>query len=290
MTSAGSVVRVAVAQLAPRIGDLSGNRELVGIAIRAAAEAGAEIVVLPELVSSGYVFESREEAMGLAESPAGATVSGWAEAARRHGVAVIGGFCELGADDVLHNSAALVDRDGLRAVYRKVHLWDREKSVFEAGDDAPPIVRTGRCSIGLGICYDLEFPEFTRGLALRGADLLAFPTNSPDLGGRSQPYPMEVIVAMATAQTNRVFVAVADRCGTERGVDWVGATVIAGPDGWPVAGPPPEPMPSLAVADCDLEWARDKSWGPANDLFADRRPSLYTSLHAADLGDVPAER
>lgn len=290
MTSGGPVVRVAVAQLAPRIGDVRGNRELSGAAIRDAAEAGAEVVVLPELASSGYVFESRDEALLLAESRVGPTISGWADAARRHGIAVIGGFCELGDDHALYNSAALVDRDGLRAVYRKVHLWEREKSVFEPGSDAPPIVRTGACAVGVGICYDLEFPEFTRGLALGGADLLAFPTNSPDLGGRSEPHPMEVVVSMATAHVNRVFVAVADRCGRERGVDWVGATVIVGPDGWPAAGPPPERVPTIAVADCDLAQARDKSWGPANDLFADRRPSLYAAFQAADLGDVRAER
>jgi 5-aminopentanamidase len=80
---------------------------------------------------------------------------------------------------------------------------------------------------------------------------------------------------MATAATNRIFVAACDRCGSERGVDWVAGTAIAGPDGWLLAGPPEAPEPALLVADVDLAAARDKSLGPRNDALADRRPALY---------------
>jgi predicted amidohydrolase len=67
----------------------------------------------------------------------------------------------------------------------------------------------------------------------------------------------------------------ADRCGAERGVDWVGGSVIAGPDGYPLAGPAAGDGPELLVADLDLGRARDKRTGPSNDVFADRRPELY---------------
>src|SRR5262245_60913337 len=230
-------VVVACAQLAPTLGDVEKNRQDGLDAIERAAADGAGLVVLPELSSSGYVFAGGDEAAALAEPADGATVSGWAEAASRLGVVIAGGFPESDGGE-LFNSAALVDPSGVRAVYRKLHLWDREKLVFRAGDAPPPLVDTAAGRIGLGICYDLMFPELTRRLALAGADVLVFPTNSPLLGPSPGPLPMDVAVAVTTAYVNRVFVAVADRCGTERGVGWVGASVIAGPSGKLLAGPP----------------------------------------------------
>ena len=88
---------------------------------------------------------------------------------------VVGGFCELAPDGRLHNSSALVDGDGVRAVYRKLHLWGEEPRWFVPGDKAAPIVETRHGRIGLGVCYDIEFPELTRGLGLAGADLIALP-------------------------------------------------------------------------------------------------------------------
>jgi predicted amidohydrolase len=86
---------------------------------------------------------------------------------------------------------------------------------------------------------------------------------------------MEVLCAMVAASTNRMAVAACDRCGTERGVEWVAGTAIAGPDGWLLAGPPAAPEPALLVADVDLAAARDKALGPRNDALGDRRPALY---------------
>jgi len=77
---------------------------------------------------------------------------------------------------------------------------------------------------------------------------------------------------MVTAATNRMAVAVCDRCGPERGVEWVAGTSIAGPDGWLLAGPAPAEDPALLLADVDLAATRDKSLGPRNDVHADRLP------------------
>ncbi|MGH8350141.1 MAG: nitrilase-related carbon-nitrogen hydrolase, partial [Pseudomonas sp.] len=171
MSSVKSTV-VACCQLAPKIGDLAHNRTLTERAIRQAAFQGAQIVVLPELVQSGYLFADRDEALNLAETVDGPTLHLWQALARELNLVIVGGFCERLPGDELANSAAMIDANGLRAVYRKAHLWDAEKDIFTAGDAPPPVVETVHGRLGMLICYDLEFPEWVRLPALAGADLL----------------------------------------------------------------------------------------------------------------------
>jgi 5-aminopentanamidase len=273
-----ATVRVAACQLAPSVGDLEGNRARALAAIDAAAAAGAQVVVLPELAASGYVFRDAEEARGLAEPPDGPTVAGWSERAAAHGLAIAGGFAEAGEGGRLFNSAALVDPSGVLAVYRKAHLWDREALVFTPGAEPPPVVDSVHGRLGLMVCYDLEFPEWVRLAALGGAELLCVPTNWPREARPDGERPMEVLRAMAAASTNRIAIAACDRCGAERGVEWVAGSAIVGPDGWLLAGPPGAPEPALLLADVDLAAARDKALGPRNDALADRRPDLYAGV------------
>jgi 5-aminopentanamidase len=265
--------RIACAQLAPVIGDLEGNRARAAAAVEEAAAQGAALVVLPELCTSGYVFADADEARSLAEPADGPTAAAWHELARRHDLVVVGGLCERDHDGALRNSAIVVDRDGVRAVYRKTHLWDREQLIFVAGDEPPPVVETDAGRIGVAICYDAIFFELLRGLALAGADVIAVPTNSPVLGRVAQPLAMELVVAMAAAHVNRVHVAQADRTGDERGVSWVGASAIVDVSGELLAGP--IDGAGLLVAEIDPARARDKRWGERNDVLADRRPELY---------------
>src|SRR5437763_10564821 len=119
-------VVVACCQLAPVLGDPAANRELAADAVTRAAARGASVVVLPELASSGYVFESQAEARACAETSDGETVVLWMRLAAEHGLVIVGGFCEKAAGQV-YNSAVLVDHGRLRCVYRKAHLWDRER-------------------------------------------------------------------------------------------------------------------------------------------------------------------
>ena len=272
---------VACCQLAPRIGDLDGNRARATRAVEAAAARGARIVLLPELCSSGYVFHDAAEARSLAEPADGPTTGGWAELARDLDLVVIGGFAELDGDGVLRNSAALVDASGVRAVYRKAHLWDRESLVFTPGDDAPPVVETDRGRIGVMVCYDLEFPEWVRLPALAGAQLLAAPANWPASAVALDGLSGEGVRARANACVNRMYVAVSDRHGHERGVDWVGGSMLVDPDGRLLAGPPPDGGEAIVIADCDLAVADDKRISERNDVFGDRRPELYGPVAAA---------
>jgi predicted amidohydrolase len=268
-------VRVACQQIAPAVGDLEGNRRLTSDAIGAAVTAGAQVVVLPELATSGYVFESAEEARSCAEPADGPTLRSWSQEAARGDAVVVGGFCELGDDGLLYNAAALVDATGVVAVYRKIHLWDREQLFFEPGSECAPVVETRFGRIGVQICYDLNFPEVVRGLALAGADLVVLPTNSPRFPRPEGERPMEIVLAMASAHLNHVFFAVCDRCGAERGVEWVGGSVVCDEWGWILAGPPSDFGPGLVLAECDLARARAKAWNERNDVLGDRRPELY---------------
>ena len=171
---------IAVAQLAIAVGEPDANRQAAAAAVAEAAAAGARLVVLPELCDSGYVFEGADEARGLATSAAGnVTLRQWRSLADAHRLVIVGGFCELGADGRLYNSAAVVDASGTRAVYRKAHLWDKEKLVFTPGDAPPPVVDTEVGRVAVLVCYDLEFPEWVRLAALDGADLVAAPVNWP---------------------------------------------------------------------------------------------------------------
>jgi predicted amidohydrolase len=272
------VTRVAAVQLAPVVGDLDGNVARATTALKQVLAQGADVVVLPELTTSGYVFETAEEARAAAIRPDDQRFAEWAALlATRPGAVLVVGFAEE-ADDALYNSSAIVTADGVQAVYRKVHLWDREKLFFRPGDARPPVVETTHGRIGTMICFDLEFPEWTRIVALAGADLLAAPTNWP-LGPRPNDERVaEVQIAIATARMNHMAIAFADRSGTERGVDWSEGTGIVGADGWlrDTAGS----GTGSASADHDLLESRNKGQTELVDLFGDRRPDLYRGLEA----------
>jgi 5-aminopentanamidase len=270
-------VRIACAQIAPDVERPADNPGRVRAAIRDALAGGAELIVVPELSNSGYIFRSLDEARAAAVPADGELLTGWAEelAAAGTGALVVGGFCELAPDRRLFNSSALVGADGVLAVYRKLHLWDEESLWFTPGEDPAPVIDTPLGRIGLGVCYDLEFPELSRGLALAGAEVIALPTNWPLEAEPPNGRPIVHSLAAVTAYFSKVFVALCDRCGTERGVRFEGGSVIAGPDGALLAGPLPDHGPGMLLAECDLKRTRDKRTSARNDAFADRRPDQY---------------
>lgn len=276
-----AAVTVACCQLAPQVGDLEHNRRITHAAIRDATSAGATIIVLPELASSGYVFADNAEARALAEPLDGPTVLGWADQARELDVTVVAGLCENGRDGHLYNTAVIVDASGLLASYRKAHLWDTEKTVFTPGDAAPPVVHTAGHRMAPLICYDIDFAEWARLPALAGADLLCVPANWPRYGQASPGrVAMELVRARAAASVNHIFVAVCARVGTERGTAWVGQSAIVDPLGELLDGPGADDTSQLILAACDLASAADKQISDHNDVFADRRPDLYAAAEA----------
>jgi predicted amidohydrolase len=134
------------------------------------------------------------------------------------------------------------------------------------------VVQTRFGRVGMLICYDLEFPEYTRVVAMAGADLLAVPTNWPRADRPDGDAWPEVIIARAAARTNRMAMACCDRTGTERGQEWNEGTTIIDRNGW-IAAITDER--GEARAELDLGLSRDKLITPNNHLFTDRRPELY---------------
>jgi 5-aminopentanamidase len=267
------VVTVAACQVHLDIDDPDGTRQAVWTAVRKAAGAGAEIVVLPELALTGSAFASRAEALERAEEPDGPTAQSMSRLAGELGVVLVLGFCERDAGAGPFNSALVIDNGELLAVYRKTHLWDTEKLIFQPGSELSPVVPTSAGRVAVMICYDLELPEMVRDVTLRGAQLVAVPANWPVVPKPLSERPIEVAKAQAGAAANRVFIAVADRCGAERGIDWFGSSVICDVTGFPLAGPASgEPVTLLATL--DLDQADDKRLGPHNDALTDRRLDL----------------
>ncbi|ARC56057.1 (R)-stereoselective amidase [Frondihabitans sp. 762G35] len=268
------MVRVAAVQLAPSVTEPSTNRARAVAAIEEALSGGADIVVLPELTTSGYVFETVDEVRAVAIRPDDELLAEWSRlAATRPRAVIVGGFAELGADGALYNSAAIVDGTGVRAVYRKAHLWDREKLFFTPGSEAPPVVETAHGLLGTMICFDLEFPEWTRIAALLGTEILAVPTNWPHMERPEGERVAEVQIGLATARINRMAIVCADRTGVERGVAWNEGTSVISADGWLVAEV--GAGSGIAYADLDPALSRDKTLSDLSDAFGDRRTDLY---------------
>ena len=265
--------RVTCCQIPLRIGDTTGNRTTAAAAVEAAAADGAQIVLLPELASSGYMFADRAELVSLAEPRDGPAITEWANLAEAFGLTIVAGFPEAAGDRV-YNSAAVVDRTGLRGVYRKAHLWDSENAVFDRADDLPLLVDTEHGRIGVMVCYDVEFPEWVRAVALAGADLLCAPVNWPLLPRPDGERPTEMVRAMAGAGMNRMPVAVCDRAGVERDQDWIGGSLITDADGYPLVVAQ-YGKPGNITADVDLAEARIKKFNQHNDVHGDRRTDLY---------------
>jgi 5-aminopentanamidase len=270
------VTRIVCRQLAPRITELEANHREIVRTIARETSSGADILVLPELATSGYVFKSADEVDACAITPADPLVAEWAAAVAGESAVVLG-YAERGADGLFYNSAMLIDATGVLATYRKAHLWDEEKLFFAAGSEPPPIVDTRFGRVAFMVCYDLEFPEYTRRCGLGGADLIAVPTNWPLASRPDGERPPEWLIAQAAARVNRVVIACCDRTGVERGQRWTQGTAIFDHSGWiaSAAGPGEDDGPHRAEFDADLASSRDKRMSPNNDLFADRRPELY---------------
>ncbi len=261
------MIRVGLVQTRPERARREGNLEEVWEITRG---VDVDLLVLPELFDTGYLFESKEELLSLAtEVPGGETCAFLAELAGRVGCRVAAGLAEREGERVF-NSAVLVSPEGVIGLYRKVHLFYYEKEYFSPGDRGFPVFDAGPARVGMMICYDWRFPEAARTLALRGAQVLAHPANLV------HPYCQDAMVTRCLE--NRVFAITANRTGTDdaggRSVSFTGRSRIVGPGGEVLAQAPAEGAAVLTV-EIDPALADDKKITPANDLFADRRPEMY---------------
>ncbi len=274
-------VRIACIQMEPVVGDKARNVAHSLALIGEAADEGAQLVVLPELCNSGYVFNSMEEARALAEPvPGGSSVAAWSEIAAARQLHLVAGINEADGD-TLYNSSVLIGPDGYIGTFRKVHLWNQENRFFTPGNLGFPVFDTAVGRLGTMICYDGWFPESYRECALQQADIVCVPTNwVPINGQREDREAMANILTMAAAHSNSVFVACADRVGTERGQPFIGQSIIVSFTGWPIAGPARPDREEIIYADADLsDPARRSAWNEFNhNPVGDRRPAEYHEL------------
>jgi predicted amidohydrolase len=268
-------VRVAVAQTEPRLGETERNLEACLARLQEAARAGAKLLVLPECAIPGYMFDSAEEALPLAQEIPGPSTELLERECSRLDMHVVCGLLERDGD-VLHNAAVLVGPEGLIGTYRKTHLPFLGVDRFVAPGAELPVWETPLGRIGIEICYDLRFPEATRTLGLQGADLVALPTNFP-VAARLQTE----FITRTRAAENRVYLLAANRVGKERWAEFCGWSQIVDPYGERLAeaGAAEE---ALLVADYDIQRARDKDYVIPGEyelyLFGHRRPELYGAL------------
>jgi len=262
-------MRIGFLQFAPEFRDKAANRAHVEQKL---AGVRADIMVLPELFSTGYYFAARDELAEQAEDPdTGATFIFLQELSRRKGTTLVAGVAERGARGV-YNSAVVQTPAGKRMIYRKLHLFDEEKNLFVPGDQEPAVFPAQGMSIGMEICFDYFFPELTRILALAGARIICHPANLI--------LPYAQLLTVARALENRVFWILCNRIGTERRGDrrlaFTGQSQIVAPDGTVLcrAGNNEE---AVMVVEIDPSLADNKVVG-SNDLFRDRRPEFYRAL------------
>ncbi len=258
-------IRVAAVQTSPRFGEVEHN-VTAGLA---AIPDNCELVVLPELFSTGYQFRSRQEAWDLAEEfPGGSTCLRLRETAQRRNLSLVAGLAERDGER-LYNSCLLARPDGSWERYRKMHLFWDEKTIFDPGDLGFHVHPAGGVLIGLMICFDWIFPEVARTLALAGAEILCHPSNLV------LPHCPQSMITRCVE--NKVFAITANRVGREHRtteqVEFIGLSRIIGPGG-KVLATCDDRQEGVARATLDIQ-ATDKQVTPRNHLWDDRRPEFY---------------
>jgi 5-aminopentanamidase len=265
-------MRVGILQFAPVLGEVEHNLAHIE---RALIGAALDLVVLPELCTTGYQLTS-DEARDLAEPfPGGASAERLARLAAREDLVLVAGVAERAAAGRPFNSAVLVGPEGHLATYRKTHLFEDELDLFSPGDTGFFVTVVRGVRIGMMICFDWVFPESARCLALLGADLLAHPANLV------LPYCQRMMPTRCLE--NGVFALTANRVGREAHVPgrselaFTGGSQITDPRGAILAAAP-ETGEVLLRAELDPEAARNKWLTARNHLLAARRPELYRAV------------
>jgi predicted amidohydrolase len=260
-------VNVGFMQFSPLFGRKEENVEKVINSLRGAK---ADLLVLPELFSTGYLFLNEEELRRSAETiPDGPTVSKFRELAQKENTNFVFGIAER-ANDKLFNSSVLVTPEGDCFLYRKLHLFDREKRLFAPGDKELETFDIGNAKIGMMICFDWIFPEVARTLALKGAEIICHPSNL------MLPYCQDAMITRCVE--NRVFAITSNRTGTEKReteeMTFTGNSQIVDPQGKILARASAEEE-KVCITEIDPSLAKDKRVTANNHIFEDRRIDFY---------------
>ncbi|MBQ3661419.1 MAG: hydratase [Firmicutes bacterium] len=283
-------VKVAVVQMEPVVGETEKNLANCLAKVTEAADNGAQLIVLPELCVSGYVFANREEAFALSEPiPGGPSCQAFETLARERKIYLYAGLNE-NCGDRLYNTAVLFGPDGIVGKYRKLQIWDDEYLWFEPGDLGLPVFHTPIGRIGMLVCNDCWYQELYRILAMQGADIIIAGVDGP--ARPHAPFDMNTFVvfhAMAAANCSNVYVAVAVRTGIERNEEFAGRSVIVDNAGAIIAGPAGKTGEEILYADCDFARVRRHQGNLYNSVVTDRRVDVYDRLLGYDPSKYPQQ-
>ncbi|MCD6441360.1 MAG: acyltransferase [Candidatus Marinimicrobia bacterium] len=262
-------MKIAIYQFAPFWGNKAGN--LKKIESRIDHYPDIDLWILPELCTTGYIFDSRQILKPLAEPfPGGETCSRIEAVTKRNNTSLILGVAEE-YNGKIYNSAAVFNNGKHIGTYRKIHLFDREKLLFDPGGEPPAVFLIKGTRVGVMICFDWIFPETVRTLALNGAQLIAHPANLV------LPYCPDAMITRSIE--NRVFTATANRTGKERlscgeELTFIGGSQVTGIDGKRL-GQLSRHEENVLVVEINPAEADNKAINQNNDLFVDRKPELY---------------
>ncbi|MEZ6063318.1 MAG: carbon-nitrogen hydrolase family protein [Planctomycetaceae bacterium] len=270
-------MQISLIQTDVAFADKPANLETLKKHVVSETAGGSKLVAFPECFTTGYCFDSLDEAMQLAEPIEGETTRFITELCHESKSFVIVGMLERDGDD-LFNAAVLVGPSGVVGSYRKVHLPYLGVDRFTTYGNRPfEVFEAGGVNIGMLICYDGGFPEASRVLALKGADLIVLPTNWPP-GAET----MSCFSTNSRAMENAVYFAAVNRVGTERGFSFIGCSRICDPTGATMQG-------SCDDAECVIRGTIDTTAARQKrivrvpgrhviDRMADRRPEMYAEI------------
>jgi len=233
----------------------------------------ADLIILPELAASGYLFTSKEEVEKVAEDPnSGPTAVLFKKMAKKNNTSYVAGFAEK-VEDKIFNSAMLVNPDSSIKIYRKTHLFFEEKKWFQPGDTGFKVFKAkNNVKVGIMICFDWIFPESARTLALEGAQIIAHSANLV------LPWCQQAMLTRSLE--NGVSSATANRIGEDingdKTLNFTGMSQIVDTKGQ-IIHRMDNSEESVFVTDIDPEKAENKDVTEYNNLFTDRRTELYQS-------------
>ena len=257
-------MKVAALQMQPA-GSIAANLARISEAARSAAAFGARLLVTPEMGVTGYAIW--DDIPHLAQGRDGPIIQSIAEISRTYNIAIAAGFPERDGETI-YNAVVFSQPDGTCTFYRKCHLFGPlERGAFTPASALSPVIEYAGIKLAMLICYDVEFPEMVRSLALAGAELLLVPTALPR--GTPAAHVAQMMLP-ARAFENHVFIIYADLCGIENGTPYQGASVIAGPDGGIFARAGATETLLLTVIDPE-----NPDYTALDPYLADRRPTLY---------------
>jgi predicted amidohydrolase len=271
-------VIVAVVQLDIILFDLNKNLCRIEAAIKTARQrTNVDLIVFPELASIGYIKERDKnfgcKYMKCTEKISGKFTKALGEFAKKYGVYIISGMTEAHPNipGTLYNAAILLNPNGkLVGVHRKTHIPGYEKHYFVPANTTD-VFETDLGTIGIGICYENQFPELTRTYALKGAEILVMLWNMPSF---SNGGTILHNITSIRAFENRMYAISCNRIGENNNIIFFGYSAIANPLGNLIASAESEDTIIYGVLDRDI-LLTERAQMP---IFRDRRPDLYNEL------------